>query len=532
MTCPVARTWVLACLTSVTVYFVPAAPIGAAGTRADFEVVDCLLPGQMRMLGNRPIQTQRQPTHTTASDCRIRGGEYTDYDRADLRSSLNVWLPAAESGDTEAQVNVGEIYERGVGGPPDYALAVEWYRKAATSSKPASVQAKIHLGSLYEQGLGVEKDPLAALNLYREASGIESNLEFEETAQRRIASIRAELEGQIADRDAQISALEQQVNELDKRLKQQNSSTAASGQVTALRQLVAELRAQRDASMGQLSKLPAARTREPGVNLNVPSLSPTLPPREIAGLKLGRFYALVIGNQDYAAIETLRTPLRDADRATALLRDRYGFNVQELRDADDVSMLRALNDLNGVLKPEDNLLIYYAGHGTRLKTSSREAGYWLPVNADPPPKDTFWVPNEQVTAHLGRLVARRILVVADSCYAGLLSEDPAMIIVKDPGAVSLDYVKYKMPKRARLLISSGGDKPVLDEGAQGNSVFSTAFLDVLEQNHNVLSAPALFIQLQSRVKAAAARSGFRQVPELQAINSAGHETGDFFFVPK
>ena len=38
-------------------------------------------------------------------------------------------------------------------------------------------------------------------------------------------------------------------------------------------------------------------------------------------------------------------------------------------DADDVAMLRALNDLNGILKPEDNLLIYYAGHGTRLRTA-------------------------------------------------------------------------------------------------------------------------------------------------------------------
>jgi hypothetical protein len=47
----------------------------------------------------------------------------------------------------------------------------------------------------------------------------------------------------------------------------------------------------------------------------------------------------------------------------------------------------------------------------------------------------------------------------------------------------------------------------------------------------VLSAPALFAQLQNRVKAAAARTGFRQVPEFKAIKGAGHEIGDFFFVP-
>ncbi len=167
----------------------------------------------------------------------------------------------------------------------------------------------------------------------------------------------------------------------------------------------------------------------------VPVVS-TLPPRVVSGLQLGRFYALVIGNQTYTTIEPLQTPLHDAERAAALLRDRYGFSVKLLRDADDVAMLRALNDLNAVLKPEDNLLIYYAGHGTRLESAAREAGYWLPVNAEAPPKDTFWVPNEQITAHLGRLQARRVLVVAipamQGCFRTTLARCFSRILVQYP----------------------------------------------------------------------------------------------------
>ena len=52
-------------------------------TRQDLEVVDCLLPGVVRSLGNTTYVTQRRPTRTTASECHIRGGEYTAYDRAD-----------------------------------------------------------------------------------------------------------------------------------------------------------------------------------------------------------------------------------------------------------------------------------------------------------------------------------------------------------------------------------------------------------------------------------------------------------------
>jgi hypothetical protein len=195
-------------------------------------------------------------------------------------------------------------------------------------------------------------------------------------------------------------------------------------------------------------------------------------------------------------------------------------------------MLRALNDLNKVLQPNDNLLIYYAGHGTRLKTGSMDAGYWLPVNAERPPDDTFWVPNEQITAHLARLPARRVLVVADSCYAGLLSNDPGVNMFGTETQFSLDYVKFKLPKRTRLLLASGGDRPVLDTGGQGDSVFARAFLDVLSANSGILSTPSLFAQVQERVKTGAARNNFTQVPEFKAMKAAGHELGDFFFIPR
>ena len=129
-------------------------------------------------------------------------------------------------------------------------------------------------------------------------------------------------------------------------------------------------------------------------------------------------------------MEDLETPKYDAARAARILADKYGFIVQILEDANDITMLKAINDLNAVLKPEDNVLLYYAGHGSRLQSGKAENGYWLPVNADAPPKDTFWIPNEQITGHLGRL-PKRVLVVADSCYAGLLSTDPSYLFLND-----------------------------------------------------------------------------------------------------
>src|SRR5690606_17628608 len=112
---------------------------------------------------------------------------------------------------------------------------------------------------------------------------------------------------------------------------------------------------------------------------------------------------------------------------------------------------------------------------------------------------------------------------------GLLSADPGVNVFGRK--VSIDYLRYKLPKRSRLLLASGGDHPVLDSGGGGNSVFARAFLDVLEANEDILTAPALFERIQERVTAGAARNHFTQTPELRSIRSAGHEVGDFFFLP-
>src|SRR3569833_1727879 len=159
-------------------------------TRQDLEIVDCLLPGVVRSLGNTTYVTQRRPTRTTATDCHIRGGEYTAYDRADYKSTKRVWMSAAEAGDAEAQNNVGEIYERGIGGAPYYEAAVIWYQKAADQGY---ARALFNLGTLYEQGQGVEQDRLKALNLYRKAWGLpEDNVMYASAARHQQEQLRAE----------------------------------------------------------------------------------------------------------------------------------------------------------------------------------------------------------------------------------------------------------------------------------------------------------------------------------------------------
>ena len=83
------------------------------------------------------------------------------------------WRVPAEQGDAEAQVHVGEIFERGLGQQPNYPAARHWYEQAA---RQGNRRAQFNLGVMHEQGLGVPMDQLAALNWYRQ------RLEQNETA--------------------------------------------------------------------------------------------------------------------------------------------------------------------------------------------------------------------------------------------------------------------------------------------------------------------------------------------------------------
>ena len=63
------------------------------------------------------------------------------------------------------------MQEHGRGAAPDYAGAVEWYRRAAEAEVPA---AMVNLARLYFEGRGVARDPASALHWLESASGLGS----------------------------------------------------------------------------------------------------------------------------------------------------------------------------------------------------------------------------------------------------------------------------------------------------------------------------------------------------------------------
>ena len=200
-----------------------------------------------------------------------------------------------------------------------------------------------------------------------------------------------------------------------------------------------------------------------------------------------------------------------------------------LLNATRFDIIQALNELRKTLTDKDNLLIYYAGHGHWEKQIQR--GYWIPVDGHTD-SDVNWISTVAITDILSAMSARHVLVVADSCYSGALTRSA---LARLEGGMSAEarehWLKSIAEKRSRTVLSSGGLQPVLDSGGGDHSVFAKAFLEVLASNTEVLEGQRVGLEIAARVSYAASNVLVEQDPQYAPIRYAGHEAGDFLFVP-
>ncbi len=245
----------------------------------------------------------------------------------------------------------------------------------------------------------------------------------------------------------------------------------------------------------------------------------------------GQYYALVIGNNQYQHWEPLQNAIADAEAVADLLKTQYGFQIKLLKDASRKDILKTLNEFRKILTERDNLLIYYAGHGFLEPNIDR--GYWIPVDADLQ-DNSNWVLLPTITDLLQLMSAKHILVVADSCFAGKLTR--SSLAQLRPGLsedARLTLLKTLAEKRVRTALTSGGLRPVLDDGGEGHSIFAEAFLSVLRENREILETERIFLAVRNRVMKSAQGLNTEQIPTYSPIHLAGHESlGDFIFVPK
>ena len=264
------------------------------------------------------------------------------------------------------------------------------------------------------------------------------------------------------------------------------------------------------------------------VNKDKPSKSKVV--GKIPKVNFGSYKALVIGNSDYKSLPDLNTTIADVEAMSEILQERYGFEVTKLINATRYDILSTLNELRSTLTEDDNLLIYYAGHGELDEVNNR--GHWLPVDAEET-STANWISNIAITDILNAMSVRKVLVVSDSCYSGSMTRSTlARLDAGRSEKAWKNWLKLVVEQRSRLSFSSGGLAPVLDGGGGKHSIFAKALLDALASNNTVIEGRQLHTQVAQAVSYAASAAQFDQAPQYAPIRFAGHESGDFLFVPK
>jgi hypothetical protein len=238
--------------------------------------------------------------------------------------------------------------------------------------------------------------------------------------------------------------------------------------------------------------------------------------------QIERKIAVVVAINNYrdASIPPLDSAVPDGEAVGKLMQDRMGYDVRIIRDAGKADIVKALNAVGREVGPNDSVTVYYAGHGYQMddKSGKPGEGYWIPADGSSK-EPSNWISNSDVSRLLGNIPAKQVMLVSDSCYSGTFAKEQKITtpVTADPAQI--------LAKRSVVVMSSGGEEPVSDEGKEGHSIFAWSLMNSMKNVDKFDSGSTLYEGVRKQVI-----EEFPQVPQYAGSTSAGHVSGgDYLF---
>lgn len=232
-----------------------------------------------------------------------------------------------------------------------------------------------------------------------------------------------------------------------------------------------------------------------GINIQ-PFDAPTLPEQRHS-------YALLIGTDDYDAPEwtDLANPILDAKTVGARLEADYGFEVELLTNPTRGELRSKLAEYKKrEYGPQDQLLIYVAGHG--FYDEDLEIGHLVTRDAPAPERiGTDWsLTYSELTAIADRIDVHQKLLVLDVCFGGsaFIAAESSRSSVYDAPSRQAQIAHY-MGFRAQNVLTAGGKVRVSDGVAGQHSPFARRLLAALATHgnkHGLLTFSSLYTRVE------------------------------------
>lgn len=175
------------------------------------------------------------------------------------------------------------------------------------------------------------------------------------------------------------------------------------------------------------------------------------------------YHAILIAENNYkdSHFNSLPGTVSDMRKMYNLLTNWYNFdpaNTDTLVSASRENILSVLNARAKAMTENDNLFIFYAGHGMVRSLNDgtgKEEGFLIPADAEKDDEITF-INSDDIMRIINRgSKAKHILFVADACFAGTLFRDLPSDV---PASVREAY-----KDKSRRLLSSGNRQAVSDQ---------------------------------------------------------------------
>lgn len=232
-----------------------------------------------------------------------------------------------------------------------------------------------------------------------------------------------------------------------------------------------------------------------------------------------RNYLFIVGVNDYEYWPKLFNAVKDAEDVASTLVGIYDFNFSDVK-----MLLNEQATINNIyaelakyvekISPQDNIVIYYSGHGHYDQILNE--GYWIPYDANLSSPGEYFS-NSTLLKILNNFNSQHIFLVVDACFSGSLF-----------AASSRGYTDNVEKYKSRWGLASGRLETVSDGAYGSNSPFATKFIDYLRSNTAEEFAVSELIQF---VKIEVANEN-KQTPIGNPLKNIGDEGGEFIFRKK
>jgi hypothetical protein len=194
-------------------------------------------------------------------------------------------------------------------------------------------------------------------------------------------------------------------------------------------------------------------------------------------------YALIFATDDYENWSDLVNPVFDSRTIAEELKKVYKFNVEVVENATQAEVLKKMRDYaEKQYKPLDQLLIFFAGHGTYDQTF----GEGFVVTKESMLNDeakTSYLSHNRLRSIINNIPCEHIFLAMDVCFGGTFDAALASARGQDDEVYreqsQAEFLTRKLTYKTRRYLTSGG-KTYVSDGIPGkHSPFAKSFLEAL-----------------------------------------------------